>query len=107
MIFVTNTNDFVHVDRYDGVDYQFEPNVAVPIDEGAAAHLFGYGNANKNDTLTRLGWTFKYDEEEGKIVATNDGVDKLKRFIFSRGSFVKQPDEPADLQPDLLASDAA
>lgn len=106
MIYVTNTNAFTHTDRYNGVDYLFEPNDSVLLEEVAAQHMLGYGLADKSNTLTRLGWAFRYDEASGKMVTSeNEGIEKLRKFIFSRASFVKQDDsivmEGAE-QADLL-----
>ncbi len=105
MIFVKNTNDFDHVDRYNGVDYLFPVGEEVMVDEAAAAHMLGYGKADKSETMNRLGWSFKYDEEAKKVVPDLSGVDKLKNFIFSQGTFVRKADETNDAQPDLLAQE--
>lgn len=90
-LFVTNKNDFVHEDRYAGEDYVFPPNEKVLISEAAAEHMFGFGKANKTDTLARLGWANPRPGEEPEA-----GVKKLARFVFTRGVVVEVPAEPEE-----------
>lgn len=77
-IFVTNRNDFYHVDHYDGQEYAFPKGERVLIPEDAAALMLGFGNPDKTDTLLRLGWT------------GDDGVKKLAGFVFTKGKFVEE-----------------
>ena len=86
-IFVTNTNDFDHQDRFDGQDFFFPQNERVTIPVIAAQHMLGLGLADKTETLIRAGW-----------VNDKDGVQKLARFVFTKGVMVE---EPVDAQPTL------
>jgi len=104
MIFVTNKNEFDHIDRYNGQDYVFPVGEAVPLDEAAAHHMLGYGTGDKTETLVRLGWATKFDEASKRTIPDPDGVEKLKKFIFSRGEFRKSDHEaePAPEQSALI-----
>jgi len=55
-IFVTNNSDSPLKDGFAGVQYQFKVGETVEIPVEAAAHIFGYGNDNKELYLARLGW---------------------------------------------------
>ena len=88
MIFVTNRNEFMHSDRYDGTEYLFPPHQAVPISEEAAAHMFGFGAPDKGPVLARLGWSFHYDESKKTFVNDEAGPVKLAKFVFTKGEFV-------------------
>lgn len=85
MIFVTNKNDFEHQDRYNGVDYFWNPGDKVAVPEEAAAHMFGYGRADKTENLVRLGWNWQEDE----------GVRKLAKFVFSQAQIVEAESKAA------------
>lgn len=98
-VFVTNTNDFVHEDRYNGEDFIFPPNQAVLCSEVAANHMFGYGQPDKSDTLVRLGWAMMYDTSTKRMVENPDGVKKLARFIFEEAVTVAR----SKLAPPSLA----
>ena len=76
---VTNRNNFVLTDRYDGVDYTFEPNKPTVIEEAAARHFFGYGMADKIPFLVRQGWCVSSDK-------TEEAMKKLSKFVFEQGS---------------------
>lgn len=82
-VFVTNTNDFLHTDRFDGEEYSFPPNEAVMIPIDAAEHMLAYGLAEKTDVLVRLGWAMKYDEKSKSFTPDDAGVRKLANFVFS------------------------
>ncbi len=79
-IFVTNTNDFDHQDRFDGQDYFFPKGERVTVPVLAAGHMLGLGMADKTETLIRLGWA-----------NTEDGVKKLAAFVFTQGVMVEAP----------------
>ena len=81
-VFVTNTNDFTHTDRYDGEDYDFPPNVRVLVPVEAATHMFGFNLPDKSDTLSRLGWAMKYDPKTNTVGDDPDGVQRLAHFVF-------------------------
>ena len=55
-IFVTNNSDKPLKDGFCGVKYEFKVGETVEIPVEAAAHIFGYGNDNKEPYLARLGW---------------------------------------------------
>ena len=58
MLSVQNKNKFKYVDRYDGLEYVFEPHSTTIIEEQAAAHFFGYGLDDKArvSAMSRAGW---------------------------------------------------
>lgn len=62
---VTNKNQQVYRDRFDGIDYVFEPNKPVVVeDERALAHFFGYGMDQEYQLkrFGRNGWLKMHDE---------------------------------------------
>jgi hypothetical protein len=87
-IFVTNTNDFPHYDRYDGEDFQFLPGDKVFIPKDAATHLFGWNMPDKTECLVRLGWASKYDQSVKNYVDDPEGVRKLAGFVFDEAVMV-------------------
>jgi hypothetical protein len=89
-IFVTNTNEFDHVDRYDGEEYIFPQGERVMIPWEAAVHLFGHNLKDKTETLVRLGWAMRYDEGKKQFVEDADGVRKLGRFVFEEAVMVSK-----------------
>ena len=95
-IFVTNGNTFDHQDRYDGQDFFFPKGERVTIPIIAAQHMFGLGNADKTETLIRLGWNMEGDA----------GVKKLAGFVFTQGVMVEAPvDDKQALLPLTGAQD--
>ena len=98
-VFVTNNNDFVHQDMFDGEEYTFPPGVAVAIPFDAAVHMFGYQLADQSDTLTRLGWAAKYDPVRKIYADDPEGLHKLANFVFEEAvmvarSSLRQAPEP-------------
>lgn len=87
-VFVTNKNDFVHTDRFDGEEFVFPPNVPVSISVEAAQHMLGFNLVDKSETLSRLGWAMKYDPETKIIGDDPDGVHKLANFVFDEAVMV-------------------
>lgn len=85
---VTNKNKFTLEDRYDGINYVFETNKPVVIEEEAARHFFGYGIADKVPFLVRQGWCVSSDK-------TDEAMKKLNNFVFEQGSveFKSEDDE--------------
>lgn len=83
-IFVTNKNEFLHTDRYNGVEFVFPAGekTLVPVD--AARLFFGFQAPDKTEALIRQGWG--NDPE---------GPKKLARFIFTQGVMVEVPIEQA------------
>lgn len=79
-IFVTNTNDFDHQDRFDGQDFFFPKGERVTVPVLAAKHMFGLGEPDKTDTLIRQGWA-----------NSKEGVKKLAGFVFTQGVMVEAP----------------
>ena len=43
-------------DGFSGIFYEFLPGKTLEIPEEAAAHIFGYGDSDKQPYLARLGW---------------------------------------------------
>lgn len=84
-IFVTNKNDFTHVDRFDGNDYVFDPQSKQMLSEEAAAHMFGYGRKDRSENLVRLGWANRVNDE---------GVKWLAKFIFTEARVVEAEGDP-------------
>ena len=59
MVRVINHNDFPIKDRYDGVPYIFETNIAKDISPAAASHFFGWPGEREDRNfhiIRRLGW---------------------------------------------------
>ena len=89
-IFVTNKNDFVHFDRYDGEDFVFEPGEKVFISKPAATHMFGWNLNDQSEVLVRLGWAMVYDGEVKNFVENKEGVNKLANFVFDEAVMVSK-----------------
>lgn len=89
-IFVTNTNEFSHVDRYDGEEFVFVPGEKVYIPKAAATHLFGWNMPDKSEALTRLGWAMVYDPKAKTFVEDVQGVKKLAKFVFDEAVMVSK-----------------
>lgn len=89
-VFVTNQNDFLHRDRFDGEDFVFPPNQQVVIAYDAAVHMFGYLQADKSETLVRLGWAMKYDPQTKNFEEDKEGVRKLANFVFEEAVMVSK-----------------
>jgi hypothetical protein len=105
-IFITNRNDFHHVDRYDGVEYHFPPGEKVAIPQEAATHLFGTGLADRSETLVRLGWAMRYDPKTKQFEEDASGVRKLANFIATRAVMVEE-NESVSAKPAAEALDIA
>ena len=88
-VFVRNTNDFAHQDRFNGEDYFFPVQERVPVPLAAAQHMFGWGNPDKEETLVRLGWAWIYSPEKRNFVPDPDGVKKLARFVVTQAVMVE------------------
>jgi hypothetical protein len=89
-IFVTNKNDFIHADRYDGKDFTFIPGEKVYISKPAATHMFGWNMPDKSEVLVRLGWAMAYDEKVKNFVENKDGIRKLANFVFDKAVMVSE-----------------
>jgi hypothetical protein len=87
-VFVTNTNSFEHVDRFDGEEFVFPPGVRVLVPIAAATHMLGYNLVDKSDILSRLGWAMKYDPETKKVGDDPEGVKRLAGFVFDEAVMV-------------------
>jgi hypothetical protein len=90
IIFVKNTNDFYHEDRFDGEDYSFPPGEKTQIPIDAARHMFGYGLKDKSETLVRLGWAMRLNKETKRFEEDPTGVQRLSRFVFTRAVMVEE-----------------
>lgn len=79
MIQVTNKNQEVFSDMYDGVRYTFEPGVATVMEEAAAQHIFGYGLDQEGQIkkFERVGWLKDRSEAELRRVWV-----KFNNFVF-------------------------
>ena len=89
-IFVTNTNDFDHVDAYDGEEYVFPQGERVLIPADAAVHFFGRNLKDKSEALVRLGWAMKYDATKKQFVEDEAGIRKLANFVFDEAVMVSK-----------------
>lgn len=87
MLYVTNRNGQFYKDRFDGEDYEFPPGEKVLIEELAAAHIFGFGRADKTENLIRM----------GKANAP-DGPQWLARFQFTAAKVVEDAPEIPGLE---------
>lgn len=70
---VTNTGKESFEDGYCGERYVFAPGKTVDIPYEAAVHIFGHGQADKEDTLARLGWIETHKD-------LPEGLKRLARF---------------------------
>jgi hypothetical protein len=84
-ILVTNTGVISLSDSYEGQTYTFDPGVATPIPEGAARHIFGYGDDNKIRIFDRHGWAQSARDYE-------QAYKRLAEFRFSGGRIVYDDD---------------
>lgn len=88
MLQVKNRNKFRYVDKYDGLEYVFDPHSTVVIEEAAASHFFGYGLDDKAriNAMSRAGWlkTMQKDGPGGQ----DEAFAILGNFVF------------AEVQPD-------
>jgi len=89
-IFVTNTNDFIHTDRYDGEDFVFPPGKKVYLSKAAASHCFGWNMPDKNEVLVRLGWATRYDSVKKEFTDDPEGISKLAGFEFDEAVMVSR-----------------
>lgn len=87
-IFVTNTNNFVHTDSFDGVGYTFPPGEKVLMPIVAAKLFFGFGGADKTEALIRQGWANPLPGRD-----PDEGVRKLANFVFTQGVMMEVPVE--------------
>jgi hypothetical protein len=56
MFKITNGNDNPFVGRFDGQDYAFPCGQPVYCPDDAAKHIFGLGQSDKSNVLSRNGW---------------------------------------------------
>lgn len=69
-VWVLNKSTEALVDRFDGQEFAFLPNVPVEIPALVAGHIFGHLKQDRTPTLVRLNWT----------KTSNDLPDGLKRL---------------------------
>lgn len=86
MIFITNKNGFYFEDSYDGVLYRFNPGERVVLPTVAATHIFGFGLADKTETLKRQGWALK----PGTLEEDPEGLVKLRKFVPTEAMMVER-----------------
>lgn len=89
IVFVVNKNDFHHADAFDGIQYEFPPGEKVQVPVDAAVHMFGYGLADKTDTLVRLGWASRYNAVIKRMEEDPTGVRRLAKFVFTKAVMVE------------------
>lgn len=100
-IFVHNHNDFDHVDHWDGYEFVFPKGEKTVIPQEAAVHMFGFGLADKSETLVRLGWAARFDEAKRVFVEDPEGVRKLQNFTFSRSKVVEAEVPVEAVEPEV------
>ena len=101
-IFVTNQNDFDHVDHFNGQEYVFPKGEKVLIPVEAAIHMFGFNQRDKTENLSRLGWANPKPGDEPDF-----GVKRLANFVFTQAVMIEQPIEtlpPPEEGSDVVAS---
>lgn len=76
MLTVTNSNDFDFIGRHNGQDYQFPSGKTTALPDEAACHIFGVGNANKEEVLVRHGWIKSAD-------GIKNALKILNKFSFN------------------------
>jgi hypothetical protein len=94
-VYITNKNNFVHEDRFDGQTYVFEPGVAQVVPHDAASHMFGWNKKDKTPTLLRMGWA-----NQGM-----EGVKKLSKFIIEEAKFEKPKSADEIEQPRIIETE--
>jgi hypothetical protein len=67
MLRVQNNTGNDLTDRYNGTDYTFPAGASVALDENAAQHIFGFGDADKVPYLVRQGWMRTTGEYESAM----------------------------------------
>ena len=88
-VYVTNKNeDLLHQDRFNGVDYFFEPGKPEIVPVEAATHMFGWNKKDKTENLVRLGWANLPNEI---------GVKRLAKFVISEATF-RPPEEEKEVK---------
>jgi hypothetical protein len=102
-VFVTNNNDFLHEDRFDGEDYVFPPGERVMVSADAATHMLGFNLIDKSETLVRLGWSMKVDPKTRQYVEDTEGVAKLANFTFDEAVMVAKSSLSAALEKPRAA----
>lgn len=85
-VFVTNKSDTVLRDGYGGVFFEFPKNKTVEIPLQVAQHIFGYGKADKEPNLARLGWVRVHSD-------LAKGLELLAQFDISE----QQPEQNRSL----------
>lgn len=83
-IFVRNTNDFDHVDTFNGREFAFPHGEKVLVPVEAATHMLGFNRRDKTENLVRLGWANQPNDE---------GVKKLAKFVYTQPVLIEQPVE--------------
>jgi hypothetical protein len=80
---ITNHNDFVISDRYDNVEFAFEPHKSITIPAEAANHIFGWRDGiSKEDMFKhfqkRSGWnTPEYSNGKGQKFWDKIDINKV------------------------------
>lgn len=102
-VFVTNTNEDVHEDRYDGEAFVFPPGERVLVPVEAAIHMLGFNLVDKTDTLVRLGWATIYDPKTKNWAENPQGAQRLGRFVFDKAVMVSESSLARALEKPVAA----
>lgn len=93
---VTNLNEFEFSDRWEGVEYIFEPGKPMNIPAAAAEHIFGWepqGGASWPHMSRRFGWNTKAMMESG------EGRKIFDNFLVE-GANVAMVELPPNMTPE-------
>lgn len=109
MVKVTNKNDFILCDRFDGMPYTFAPNEALSIPPAAANHFFGWPGEPelmKLHTCRRFGWNRPEHIGADKTKPAGDKLADLywSNLVIETVSFCVVPEADPSL-PELGAED--
>lgn len=81
---VTNSGKERLVDYFDGQEFEFPPGKTVTVPSNVARHIFGYGDADKEPHVVRLGWTITRKD-------LPEALHRLSKFKF----------DPPETRPSL------
>lgn len=67
--------------RYDGKDYHFEVGKPVDVSQDVARHCFGFGETDKREALSRMGWLKPWG-------SMKEALERLAKIRFLEGTVV-------------------
>lgn len=76
VVYVTNNDEQDFAAEFCAVEYKFKKGETTSLPAAAAAHIFGYTDANKMPYLIRLGWVRLNTEYE-------QGLERLAKISIS------------------------